>query len=219
MTICALISKTVLATSLLALSACSSGPKTPDWQMQAKTALELSVNAYLQGNSRVAALELARARSAVASTGRVDLLARVELTNCASRVASLMFEDCSGFERLRQDAPAAERAYADWLAGRLQAQDIALLPAPQRAAAGGDLAAIKSMADPLSLLVTAGLALQAGRASPALAQQAVDSASSQGWRRPLLAWLKVQQQRAQSAGDANAAAALQRRIDLVAPPR
>ena len=183
----AMISKTVLTASLLALLGCSSGPKTPDWQMQAKTALELSVNAYLQGNSRVAALELARARSAVASTGRVDLLARVELTNCASRVASLVFEDCSGFERLRQDAPAAERAYADWLAGRLQAQDIALLPAPQRAAAGGDLAAIKSMADPLSLLVTAGLALQAGRASPALAQQAVDSASSQGWRRPLLA--------------------------------
>jgi hypothetical protein len=43
----------------------------------------------------------------------------------------------------------------------------------------------------------------------------VDTASARGWRRPLLAWLKVQQQRAQAAGDAEAAASLQRRIDLV----
>jgi hypothetical protein len=45
--------------------------------------------------------------------------------------------------------------------------------------------------------------------------QAVETASARGWRRPLLAWLKVQQQRAEAAGDIAAAAGLQRRIDLV----
>jgi hypothetical protein len=43
----------------------------------------------------------------------------------------------------------------------------------------------------------------------------VDTASAQGWRRPLLAWLGLQHQRALQAGDAEAAAGLQRRIDLV----
>jgi len=44
---------------------------------------------------------------------------------------------------------------------------------------------------------------------------AVDTASAQGWRRPLLGWLKVQALRAERAGDADAAQRLQRRIDLV----
>ena len=44
---------------------------------------------------------------------------------------------------------------------------------------------------------------------------ASDTASAQGWRRPLLAWLKVQALRAQQGGDAAALQALQRRIALV----
>ena len=203
----------------LALSACSGGPKTPDWQMEAKTAMERAVAAYLEGNSRVEALEFGRARSEISSTGRVDLMARAELLRCASRVASLVLEDCAGFERLRPDAPPAERAYADYLAGQLQPQDIALLPAPQRAAAaGGDVAALKGINDPLSQLVAAALMFRAGRASPAALQQAVDTASSQGWRRPLLAWLGVQLQLAEKGGDSAVAAQLRRRIALTQAP-
>ena len=199
----------------LALGACSSGPRVPDWQLEAKTAMERAVTAYLEGNSRVEALEFGRARSEISSTGRADLMARAELLRCASRVASLVLEDCAGFERLRLDAPPAERAYADYLAGRLQPQDSALLPAPQRAAAvGGDVAVLKGMADPLSQLVAAAVMFRAGRAGPAVLAQAVDTASAQGWRRPLLAWLGVQLQLAEKAGDAEAAAQLRRRIAL-----
>ncbi|MDP3204913.1 MAG: hypothetical protein Q8M80_12675, partial [Hydrogenophaga sp.] len=71
----------------------------------------------------------------------------------------------------------------------------------------------------LSQLVAAGVLFRSGRATPGVIAQAVDTASARGWRRPLLAWLQVQQERAKAAGDANAAAAVQRRIDLVAPPR
>ena len=207
-----------LATTLL-LAACASGPKTPDWQLEAKTAMERAIAAYLEGNSRVEALEFGRARSEISSTGRVDLMARAELLRCASRVASLVLENCAGFERLRADAPPAERAYADYLAGRLQPQDIALLPAPQRAAAaGGDVAALKGINDPLSQLVAAALMFRAGRASPAALQQAVDTASGQGWRRPLLAWLGVQLQLAEKGGDSAVAAQLRRRIALTQAP-
>lgn len=207
----------VLAT--LSLAACSSGPKAPDWQLEAKTAMERALAAYLEGNSRVEALEFGRARSELSSTGRADLVARAELLRCASRIASLVLEPCAGFEVLRLDATPAERAYADYLAGQLQPQDIALLPAPQRAvAAGGDVAALKAIADPLSQLVAAGVMFRAGRASPAVLQQAVDTASSQGWRRPLLAWLGVQLQLAEKGGDAAVAAQLRRRITLTETP-
>ncbi|MES2685997.1 MAG: hypothetical protein V4706_04190 [Pseudomonadota bacterium] len=211
------VAKTLLPALLLALAACSSGPKPADWQLEAKTASERGVAAYMEGNSRVEAVEFARALSEVASTGRVDLTARVELLRCASRTASLVLESCAGFERLRADAPAAERAYADHLAGRLQPQDLALLPAAQRAAAGGDAGAVKAIADPLSQLVAAAVLFQRGQASPAVLQQAVDTASSQGWRRPLLAWLGVQAQLADKVGDKEEAARLRRRISLVEP--
>ncbi|MDI1275283.1 hypothetical protein [Polaromonas sp.] len=215
-----ILSRILSFLALLALAACSSGPKAPDWQMEAKTAMERAVAAYLEGNSRVEAQEFARARSELSSTGRSDLMARAELLRCASRVASLVLEPCAGFEVLRPDAPAAERAYADYLAGQLQPQDLALLPAPQRgaAAAGADAAALKAMADPLSQLVAAGVMFRAGRASPAVLQQAVDTASGQGWRRPLLAWLGVQLQLAEKGGDTEAAAHLRRRIALTQNP-
>lgn len=215
-----LLSHFLSVLALLSLAACSSGPKAPDWQMEAKTAMERAVAAYLEGNSRVEVQEFARARSELSSTGRPDLMARAELLRCASRVASLVLEPCAGFEALRPDAPAAERAYADYLAGQLQPQDIALLPAPQRAAAGAgaDAAALKAVADPLSQLVAAGVLFRAGRASPAVLQQAVDTASGQGWRRPLLAWLGVQLQLAEKGGDSEAAARLRRRIALTQNP-
>lgn len=215
-----LFSHSLSVLALLLLAACSSGPKAPDWQMEAKTAMERAVAAYLEGNSRVEAQEFARARSELSSTGRPDLMARAELLRCASRVASLVLEPCAGFEVLRPDAPAAERAYADYLAGQLQPQDIALLPAAQRAAAaaGADAAALKAVADPLSQLVAAGVMFRAGRASPAVLQQAVDTASSQGWRRPLLAWLGVQLQLAEKGGDLASAERLRRRIALTQNP-
>jgi hypothetical protein len=202
-----------LATALL-LAACASGPKTPDWQLEAKGAMDRSVAAYMEGNSRVELAELARARSQLSRTGRADLLATAELLHCATRVASLVFEPCAGFEALRQDAAPAERAYADYLRGQLQPQAIALLPVQQRAAAAGDAAAVKNIADPLSQLVAAGVLLQSGKASPSLIAQAVDSASNQGWRRPLLAWLGLQAQRAEQGGDADEAARVRRRIAL-----
>jgi hypothetical protein len=184
--------------------------------MEAKNSLDRALGAYLEGNTRVEVMEFGRARSELSSTGRADLMARAELLRCASRVASLVLEPCAGFEPLLPDAPAAERAYADYLEGRLQPQDIALLPASQRAAAavGADVGAVKGIADPLSQLVAAAVIFRSGRASPALLQQAVDTASSQGWRRPLLAWLGVQLQVAEKGGDADAAARLRRRIAL-----
>lgn len=213
--ICKFNGDTVLLLAFAGLiSACSSGPKPPDWQIDAKSAMERSVAAYLEGNSRVEAAELAQARSQLARTGRADLLATAELLHCASRVASLVFEPCAGFEPLRPDALAPQRAYADYLRGQVSPSDIALLPETQRAAAAGNANAVQAVADPLSQLVAAGVMLQTAKASPAVIEQAINTASSQGWRRPLLAWLGVALQRAEQGGDAEAAARLRRRIAI-----
>ena len=216
-----------IATGLAALlvAACANNPPPPDWQKSARVASERAVAAYLVGNARAETVELARARNEVARTGRADLMARVELTHCAAQVASLVFGPCAGFEPLRADAPAAERAYADYLLARAVSADIALLPVSHRAVAAGasndaaNGAALSAVADPLTRLVAAGVLFETNRADPQTIQSAIDTASGQGWRRPLLAWLNVQLKRAEAAGASDEVTRLRRRIAIAAGPQ
>jgi hypothetical protein len=204
------------------LAACASGPTPPAWQADAKGALDRSTSAYLAGESKASDAEMDRARRTLTGTGRIDLLARAELMRCAARVASLVFEPCERFEALRADAPAAERAYADHLAARALARDdIARLPAAQQAVAGGEasLTSLQSIEDPQARLIAVAVLFQGGKANPQMIDMAIETASSQGWRRPLLAWLKVQAMRAEKAGDAAETQRLQRRIALVEQQR
>ena len=206
-----------------ALTACASKPAPPSWQSNAYSSLGGFSDAYLKGDTAIAEAEFARARSETASTGRPDLVAHAELVRCATRVASLEFDNCPGFEALAQDATAAERAYAAYLAGRWQGLDANLLPQQHRAivatapAAAGK-SALDGVADPLSRLVAAGVLLQAGRITPADIAAATETASQQGWRRPLLMWLGVSAKRAADAGDTVEAARIRRRIELASKP-
>ena len=199
------------------LAACASQRPAPDWQPNAQGALERFTSAYFQGDARVEAVEFEHARTELAATGQPGLVARAELTRCAVAIASLVLDPCDGFERLRADAPAAERAYADYLAGHIPPAEVLLLPDQHRAVASGreDPAAVQTIANPLSRLVAAGVLFRMGRASPQIVAIAVETASQQGWRRPLLAWLGVQAKRAEAAGQREEAERIRRRIDLV----
>ncbi|UVW27329.1 hypothetical protein [Massilia sp. H6] len=198
--------------AVVALSACAGKPLPPDWQSNAKGALDASVNDYLKGSSSAAQAQFRDARRATASTGRADYVAQVELVRCAAQVASLDFDDCPGYVALAPEATPTQRAYADYLYGRWQGLDAALLPEQHRAVpASGQLA---PLTDPLARLVAAGASFKAGRITPQAIVQAIDTASQQGWRRPLLAWLGVQEQRAEAAGDAQEVQRIRRRIAL-----
>jgi hypothetical protein len=203
-----------LAVFAVALAACGSKPQAPDWQMNAHGSLQRFEQAWLGGQTRAAEAEFARARRELAATADATLVARAELTRCAVQVASLVFEPCEGFEALREDVAPAERAYADYLQGARVPPE--LLPQQHRgvAAGGADAKAVEAIADPLSRLVAAGVLLRAGRGSPELMQLASDTASRQGWRRPLLAWLGAQLQLAERRGAQDEAARLRRRMAL-----
>ncbi len=204
-------------TAAALLAACASTPPAPDWQLNAKGALERSVQAYLQGNSRIEAVEFFAARTTLARTGRADLLARAELTRCAARAASLVFDSCAGYAPLATDAGEPQRVYNDYLRGQLQLVDAAWLPEQHRAMVSGNtpLATLKAMSDPLAQLVAAAVLLQTGRAETGVIDIAVATASAQGWSRPLLAWLNAQLMRTQAAGDVTRTEQIQRRIATV----
>lgn len=211
-----------LAALLLAvlLAGCAAPPAAPDWQRNARGALDLALAAYLKGDGRVAAAEFDRARRELTRSGQRQAVAQAELLRCAAAVASLVFEPCAGFEALRVDASAAQRAYAEYLAGRLDPAQAELLPLAQRALAAKRLegeaatAALRAIDDPLARLVAAAVLVQTGRADAQAVALAVDTASAQGWRRPLLAWLKAQLALAEKADRTDEARSIRRRIDL-----
>lgn len=202
------------------LSGCAGTPPR-DWQINAREALEQTLENYLTGNERLAQAEFVRAREAIASTGRIDLLARLALARCAAQVASLAAENasCPEFEALQVDARAEEKSYADFLAGRWQGLSVETLPKQYRPLLSNstnpaDIKELMGITDPLARLIAAGVLLQRGQLLPEGIALAVDTASSQGWRRPLLAWLAVQAQRADAVGNSALAAQARRRIVL-----
>ena len=163
----------------LLLGACAGTAPPPQWQVDAASASERFVEAWLIGDRRIEQAEFERARERVVRTGRVDLVARIELLRCAVRLATLTIEPCIGFAAVADGlSPGAETAYADYLAGTLAPTDsarIALLPAAQRAVAelpaessadGGTQAEslVAAIDDPLSQLVAAGMLLRTRRA-------------------------------------------------------
>jgi hypothetical protein len=215
------------AISLAVLAGCGSQPPAPDWALTAEAAAQRASTAYLQGLQRVEGLQWQKARDAVASTGRTDLAARVELMRCAVQVASLEWDDCPAYQALQQDAAAAEQAYARYLNARPQAGDAGLLPKEQQPAArhiaaraaapltAGEVQQMTGSGDPLPRLLAAAVLLRAGNASPELLQAGVDIASAQGWRRALMAWLLLQAKAAGRAGDEDSAAHIRRRLELL----
>jgi hypothetical protein len=198
--------------ALLLLAGCASKPVPPSWQTNAHDAIGAFTDAYLSGDTRVADAEFARARLATTSTGRPDEVAQVELVRCAAQAASLVFDGCPGFAALADGATPAQRSYAAYLDGRWQEVKPELLPEQHAAVVrGGRVADVK---DPLARLVAAGSAFKAQRLPPDQIGVAIDAASAQGWRRPLLTWLGVAEKRAQASGDNAELERIRRRIAL-----
>lgn len=209
---------------------CSNTPPTPDWQVNAFSASERAMHAQLTGQTRVENLEWNRARSEIARTGQLPRLATLELLRCAGLMASLQATGCPEFMAVQNDAAATDLAYAQYLMGEaLVPSSIALLPAAQQAIAESipsvgyknampsalALARLQEIKDPLSRLVAASVLWRTGFATPEIVEQAVQTASEQGWRVPLIAWLNVQGQQAHKQGHERQAQSIARRLQVI----
>ena len=168
----------------------------------------------------VAATEFERLRTELARTAQPSLVARAELTRCAVQVASLDFAPCTGFEPLRRDVGDVERAYADFLEGKLPPEEVKALPEDYRAVVTqGGAKPLEKIKNPLSRVIAAGVLLRTGKADPKVLEIATSTASDQGWRRAVLAWLGAQAMLAEKNGDREEAARLRRRMELAAQER
>lgn len=221
-----------LVAALMLLTACSSNPPPPEWKASAFSALHEFSSAHLGGNTRLADLEFDRARSEISRTGRLDLMARAELTRCAVQVASLEWAPCTAFETYAREATAQDKAYASFLSGQWEGLNAEMLPLHYRALVSQSSAPLargatpmtqapasllQNINDPLARLIAASVLLKRQQLHPSEWRQATETASTQGWRRPLLAWLGLEMKSALEAGKTEEAETLKRRIQLILP--
>jgi hypothetical protein len=206
---------------LALLTACGSGgPPPPDWKSDSADLIERYQKHALLGENTLAERYFQQAVGATGGAGRVAETARLWLVRCATRRAMLIDDACAEYAELAGAAPNAEdHAYYQFVTLRWESLDISRLPAQHRdllrAPAGQRNAALSRIADPLARLLDAGLLVMRQEADAATLETAVETASERGWRRPLLTYLKLQQQQAAAQGDAAELARLAQRIQLV----
>ncbi|MFP5408777.1 MAG: hypothetical protein ACLGGY_05795 [Gammaproteobacteria bacterium] len=214
--------KTLFALAgVLMLTACGSGgPPPPDWKTDSADLIERYQKHALLGENTLAERYFRQAVDATGGAGRMTETARLWLVRCATRRAMLIDDACAEYAELAAVAPdAADQAYYRFLTLQWEGLDATLLPAQHRdllrAPAGTRHAVPGRVGDPLARLLEASLLVMRQEANAATLDVATETASSQGWRQPLLTYLKLQHQQAVVQGDAAAQARLARRIELV----
>lgn len=206
---------------LLLLSACgSSGPPVPNWKSDSVDFVERYKKHALLGENTLAERYFQQALRATGGAGRIRETGRLWLVHCATRRVSLLDDDCSEYVDLAKiETSAEDRAYYQFVTLDWNGLDASKLP-PQyvglvKADPAGLNTRIAAIDDPLSRLLAASLATLRGQADHAVWVLAMETASSQGWRQPLLTYLKLLEKSAAERGATKEQQAYAVRIRLI----
>lgn len=205
---------------LALLTACSSGRPTPDWKVDAADLIERYQKHALLGENTLAERYFQQAITATGGAGRVTETAQLWLVHCATRRAMLIDDNCAEYVQLaRIETHAANAAYFQFLTLQWESVDIALLPKQHQrlvsAPAAARPALLSTIGDPLARLLDASLLVMRQEADTSTLDLATAAASDQGWRQPLLTYLKLQHKQATARGNASEIGRLTLRIQLV----
>ncbi|MHB8138689.1 MAG: hypothetical protein ACYDGO_09935 [Smithellaceae bacterium] len=209
---------------VLLICACGSLTPTPDWKDKAGRYLDEYTTAFLTGRELSTEPHFVKATREIAAGNDLSLLAVAYLTKYALHTASLEHFDDSEFVKIyRLEPDAANMAYFRFLQGHFTAVNANELPSRYagvlKAANGRDatLAAreIAAIGDPLSRLVAAGVWVTHMPYDENILQTAIDTASANGWRRPLWAYLVKLQTYYLERGEKNKADSIKNRLDVL----
>jgi hypothetical protein len=208
---------------LLLLAGCGSKP-APVWIAAGHKQLETFKQDFLTDRSPpITEIHFRNAVEEMKKGGDADLLGKAWLTRMALQIAVLTEMDAGDYPRIEAaEAVPANANFYRFLKGDA-AVNVSLLPESYRpfwaTLRSGDATkaafAIAAIDDPLSRLIASGLSVRHGLDTEAILRTAVETASQNGWKRALLAWLERLKSFHEAAGDTAKAFAIQSRIDLL----
>ena len=182
----------------LLLAGCGTTKPTPSWFSTGSSQLDNYKKHYLGGQDKIAALEFNDALKEIKKSGDLEILGRAYLIRMALQTAALQDLTSAEYEQIKavQPSPANENFYA-FLQGKIAQVDEKMLPgqylnfieALRRQEADLRLRAIEQLDDPLSRLIAVGILLRLGQENEALLNKAVATASAEGWKKALIAYL------------------------------
>jgi len=206
------------------ICSCGSASPVPEWKDNAHRYLKDYKINFLAGKEDASEPHFIKARKEIASGNDLSLLATAYLTKYALHTASLESFDAVEFAKLQRLEPnAANMSYCHFLKGNFNAADVQELPARYagivKAAAGKDATlAAREMAaidDPLSRLIACGVWVRYMPYDENILQMAINTASANGWRRPLWAYLDKLQTYYLERGDISKAGIIKDRLELL----
>ena len=209
---------------VLMICACGATTPIPVWKDNAYRQLDEYKTSFLTGKEASTEPHFIKARREIAAGNDLSLLTIAYLTKYALHTASLESFDASEFAKLyRLEANPSDMAYCHFLKGNLSAVDLKVLPSRyqgvMKAVPGKDatLAAreIAAIDDPLSRLIACGVWVRYMPYDESILQIAIGTASTNGWRRPLWAYLDKLQTYYHERGDKSKAAAVKNRLELL----
>ena len=210
--------------SALMICACGSSTPVPEWKSKAYEQLDIYKTSFLTGKEESTEPHFEKARREIASGNDLGLLTIAYLTQYALHTASLETFDSSEFAKLyRLEPNPPDMAYCHFLKGNFSAVDIHALPVRyagvMKAASSKDLTLasreIAAMDDPLSRLIACGVWVRYLPADENILQIGIDTASANGWRRPLWAYLGKLQNYYLEKGDPAKAGIVAERLKLL----
>jgi hypothetical protein len=207
------------------LAGCSSKP-VPDWTLNSFNRLEAFKKNYLEGNLPIAEMHFKKAVEEIKMSGDLDILARAYLTRMAMQAAVLEKVQDDDFRKIEAAESHTENAnYHLFLTGNLNRVQESLLPTPYHDVLklllqgrpdklAGALAEIK---DPVSRLIASGVCTRLDQSDEGVLKLAAETASQNGWKKALLAYLGVMESAYAKQGQAEKAAAVRQKRELITP--
>lgn len=208
----------------LLICACGFAQPIPTWKDKASVHLNDYKTSFLTGREESTEPHFIKARREIAASNDLGLLTIAYLTKYALHTASLESFDASEFAKLYKLEPnPSYMAYCHLLKGNFTAVDMQVLPdryaGVLKAALARDLKVatreIAAIDDPLSRLIACGVWARYLPSDETILQIGISTASANGWRRPLWAYLNKLQEHYLETGDQNKAAATKARLDLL----
>lgn len=184
---------------ILFLFGCGGAKQIPEWMNVSFSQLENYKKNYLIGNDRIAELQFNKAVDEIKKSGNLEILGRTYLTKYGVHVAVLETFDDKDY--LRIDAlqtVGQNRTFYHFLKGSFDKIDETLLPKHyegvlkilRKGKSENAAHEISKMEDPLSKLIAAGLLVQNNIYDEGILKIAIDTASQNGWKKALLAYLE-----------------------------